>query len=215
MRIYASIALFLILSCSAAAAQGRKVPPTKRPAPSPVVSPVEVPGDKWFVIKSALEDEAWDRALSLITPAIAGLTVENEKKQLAQLRYFHIYALAGKSFATGQPRAELELALNSYQEKQFMMPARMILSDCRNSVNMICLAKNSSSILRVTATNKSGSAIHSFEYVEISNPFNTQANHGRQAFLSGYLKKFEINRERNKPWVIRLFFNGGDVRVIS
>jgi hypothetical protein len=60
---------------------------------------------------------------------------------------------------------ELDTAVGNFVGKEFVLPARRFLPECKAVLNYICAVKNNNRLLRVTATNKEGAMIHSFDYV--------------------------------------------------
>lgn len=211
--IFASIFLF------AAVLFGQVIKPATSSTPAKPTQAVpkvtEIDSKQWSSIVKALDDEDWGWATSLIRSSMAKLTADNEKKQLAQLRYFYLYSLAGKASKNILAYPELEKAVAELAETEFLFPARKVLADCTRSVNHICPVKSNDSALRMTATNKSVSQIHSFEYVELPNAFNIKANNGRKAYVSAYLKRAEFNPRKSDTWIMRLYFNGGQIDLTT
>lgn len=208
--------LIILLS---AASFGQVIQPPAGTAPQKPVQAAlkvtEIDSKEWGNIIKALDDEDWKWASALIRTSMAKLTADNEKRQLAQLRYFYLYSLAGKASQNVLAYSELEKAVFELTDAEFLFPARKVLADCTRSVNHICPVKGTESALRMTATNKSVSQIHSFEYVELPNSFNTKANSGRKAYVSAYLKKAELNPKRPDSWIVRLYFYGGQIDVVT
>ncbi len=154
---------------------------------------------------------------------MAKIKTENNKKQIARLRYILLYALAGKiveaSLANKKPeeviaRIELENAANGFLDKEFFMPSREISDDCEGKLNYVCRSKQQKNVLRVTATDRMGTAIYSFEYVRLKENFSPLKNIGKQAVLGGILNKIEFNPMKSNVWIMRLFFENGSVNVV-
>lgn len=228
-RIFLFIVLFG-LAVSASFGQKQKPPPVPTPKPKPVskaapkittkkqaVAPplTEISTADWSTIVGALDSEDWTRAALLSSAALGKLKNDNDKKQLAQLRYFYLYALAGKAAEGKITYTELEKTANRYVGKEFLMPSRQLLAVCKNNVNYICPVTNDEKALRVTATDKSASAIHSFEYVQLTDKFDVAENEGKLAFLGGKLQKAEINLYKSELHIMRLVFDQGFVNVVS
>lgn len=188
-------------------------PVVKKPVPAAVAT--EISAEEWGRIVASMDSEDWDKATVLTQGSLSKLKTDNEKKQLAQLRYFYLYALAGRVTAGKLTWEQLEASANGLVDAEFLFPARKILADCTNSLNAICSSKDKGYVLRVTATNKSATVIHSFEYTEFSEDFNIKANSGKAAFISGYLKKIELNPNKSNIWVMRLYFDGGIIRLVQ
>jgi hypothetical protein len=95
------------------------------------------------------------------------------------------------------------------------MPSRQFLADCKGKVNYICPIKDDENALRVTATNKSGGAIHTFEYVKLSEKADLPGKSGQSAFVGGILKNAEINFYKQNIRIMRLVFDKGFVNIVA
>ncbi len=205
---------------SASLAQKRKIlrrPVSKKPVTIAVTAaPLksEIPVAEWSVLITALDNEDWSRASVLASLALNKLKIDNDKKQLARLRYFYLYASAGKVAQRKMAYTELEKIAAAFTGKEFLMPGRRILTDCKGKVNYICPVKNNEKALRVTATNKTGTAIHSFEYVQLRENFSAGENSGKSALVGGNLQKAEFNPKRSDIWIMRLTFDKGFISII-
>ncbi len=104
--------------------------------------------------------------------------------------------------------------METFLGKEFLLPPRQFLSDCQQRVNYICPVKDNDKVLRVTATNKDATMILSFDYVLFDTKLDLNEFAATQAFLGGTLKKVEFNDDLSKPWVMRLIFEKGFVRVV-
>jgi hypothetical protein len=207
-------ALFTILFClgvSASFGQTRKPAPQKAAAPpQTAIKPItEIPAAEWTKIVAAFDKEDWAQAALLAQSALGRLKTDNDKKQLAQLRYFYLYALAGKAAGGKITYGELGKTANGFVGKEFLMPSREFLSNCAAKVNFICPVADNEKALRVTATNKSGSAIHAFEYIKFGEKIDVSGNQGKAAFLGGILQAAEINLYNQEFWILRLIFDQG------
>lgn len=214
--------LLLCLTALPSFAQKRKTPvkaaPTIR-APqktSVALSPAaEISNAEWNRIIAALDKEDWAQAANLSSLALGKLKSDNDKKQLARLRYFYVYSLAGKVATGKMTYSELEKTVGGFVGKDFLMPSRMILASCSKNLNYICPVKTDENAVRVTATNKTGTAIHSFERVEMAEKIDLEKFSGRQAFVGGTLKTIEFNPEKSDTWIMRLVFERGFVNIVA
>lgn len=214
MKNFSLLLILAFLTVFPAFGQKRKTP-VKPARAKQTAAPVEISVKEWNAITDALDKEDWTQAATLSSLALNKLKTDNGKKQLARLRYFYLYALAGKVIAAKMTYAELEKTVSSFIGKDFLMPARAISTDCTKMLNYICASKDDAQVLRVTATNKAGTAIHSFEYVETAENFDTAQNSGKSAFLGGTLQKAEFNERKSNIWIMRLYFRNGFVNIVS
>lgn len=183
----------------------------------------EVPDADWKNLIDAVQVENWEKSVPLANQYLAQLKIENDKKQIARLRYILLYSLAGKivkeslgnkSSNQAQTRTELEKTANEFLGKEFFMPSREISRDCEGKLNYICRSTQQPNILRVTATDHAGTAIYSFEYIRLKEYFNFLRNVGKEVILSGTLKKIEFNPNQSNVWIMRLIFENGTVNVV-
>jgi hypothetical protein len=194
-----------------------------KPSQSQTNSNLEISDNEWKILTDALWAEDWEKAAFFSSLLLSRIKTDNEKKQLAQLRYFYLYALAGKilEFSDAKKPAEkkakweeLEKAVETFIGKEFLLPPRQFLSDCEKRINYICPVKDNEKALRVTATNKDATAIISFDYVLFDTKVDLKEFTSKEAFLGGILKKVEFNDDISKPWLMRLIFEKGFVRVV-
>ncbi len=188
-----------------------------------IQSIAEISDTEWRILIDAVQAENWEKSQFLAGQYLTKYKVDNEKKQLARLRYIRLYALAGKvvesSLAGKKPeedtaRIELEKSASGFLEKEFFMPSRQISDDCEGRLNYVCRSQQPGNVLRVTATNRTGKAIHSFEYVRLKENFNVADYIGKLGVLGGVLKKIEFNPNKSNVWIMRLFFENGSVNVV-
>jgi len=216
-----------ILICLAAASfPAQKIVRTPAPvAPRnvPFKTVSEISDAEWSALAAALAREDWKQSAALAAQHLQSLRTENDKKQLAQLRYIHLYSLAGQILsynsvgnATDAERAwtELDKVLGTYVNQEFVLPPRLFTTDCEKKLNVICQVKETPNAFRTTATNKEGSGIHSFDYVQFDQAIDIKEFDGKQTFLGGILRRVEYNEDKSKPWILRLFFNKGFLTVV-
>ncbi len=88
--------LYTILLClfvPVCFAQKRQTPisPAK---PQPVQTPTAttISDTEWNILTATLQTENWEKSAFLASQYLQKIKIDNEKKQLAQLRYFYLYA---------------------------------------------------------------------------------------------------------------------------
>ena len=224
MRKFILFTLLICFSASVVVAQKNKTPVKK--IESKTVQPLEITEISeadWKILIDALQTENWNESAALAARYLKNFKTDNDKKQLARLRYFYLYSLAGQiltayttkeQLETDLMWSELNAAIGDFTGKEFVLPPRRFLPECKEVVNYICPIKNNERALRVTATNRDGTAIHSFDYVSFEEKISTDKFGGGEIFLGGKLKRAEFNQDMSKPWVMRLIFEKGFVRVV-
>ena len=194
--------------------------------PHPVLSPVATPISEaeWKILTDALQSEDWTKSATIAAQYLSKLKSDNDKKQLAQLRYLRLYALAGKILAVSGANVpadndalwkELDDAASSFNGKEFVLPPRRYLNECKKVANYICRVADNDRALRVTATNREGTAIHSFDCVVFDDKNLLTNLPESELFLGGILKRIEYNQDSTKPWVMRLIFENGFVSAVG
>ncbi len=191
---------------------------------SPTPTAAVISDAEWKVLTDNLQAEDWTKAAGVAALYLGKLKTDNDKKQLAQLRYLRLYALAGKILAVQSANVpadndalwrELDDAASEFNGKELVLPPRQFVNDCQKRVNYICRVADNDRALRVTATNQEGTAIHSFDYVVFDDqkPLNNLPE--SELFLGGVLKRIEYNQDASKPWVMRLMFEKGFVSSVG
>lgn len=182
---------------------------------SPSAASQKILEKEWSEISKALETEDWERVSSLSASVLKNFKDEDEARRLARVRYFYLFSLAGKVAQGKMTVTELENIAQVFIGQEFVMLDRNVMSSCNNSLNYICPVKDDKNALRVTATNKAFTTIHSFEYVKLLQPFSFTGNMLKNVFVGGKLRKVEINQKPEKVWIMRLFFEDGWVQIID
>ena len=220
--------LFFVVSCwlLASVSFGQKIVPrndSNETFQIPNAARTEISDNEWRILTDALAAENWDKAAFYASGLLNRLKIDNDKKQVAQLRYFYLFALAGKILKFTDEKKnieeeaawkELNKAVETFIGKEFVLPPRQYMGDCAQSLNYICKVKNNEKAFKITATNKNGTGIHSFDYVLFDKKIDLKTYLDKQTFLGGTLKKAEFNDDMKKPWVMYLIFEKGFARVV-
>lgn len=182
-----------------------------------------IPDKEWGVMIDFLKKENWDSAAFYASGLLRRLKTDNDKKQIAQLRYLYLFSLAGKIMKfheagkTAEKESawtEMDKAVTEFTGKEFILPAREYRSICDKNLNFICPVQGKEKVFRTAATNKEATTIHSFDYVAFDNKVNLSQYADKQFFLGGTLKRVEYNDDLSEPWIMYLIFEKGFVRVV-
>jgi len=223
MKKFVFIAILISIAALGVYAQKTRVPAKITPRNVPFKTVTEISEADWAALAKTLTDEDWKQSSALAAQYLLTLKTENEKKQIAQLRYISLYSLAGQILtANAQGNAvesenvwtQLDKIMETFINKEFVMPPRPFSTDCDKKLNIVCQVKDTPDALRTTATNKEGNAIHSFDYVQFDEPVVIKEFEGKETFMGGILRRAEYNEDKSKPWVLRLFFNKGFLRIV-
>ncbi len=219
------ITILICLSAAGIFAQKTQKPVRSMPKSVPVQQNIltEIANADWDILASALTTEDWNKSAVLAAQYLENLPVDNDKKQLAQLRYIYIYALTGKildynaqanALESEKTWNELDRIMATFIGKEFLMPARRFVENCDKLLNVICRVKDTPNAFRTTATNIEGNAIHSFDYVVFDQNVDIREFNEKPTFLGGILRNADYNEDKSKPWIVRLYFNKGFVSVV-
>ncbi len=223
MRLRKSVLSVILFCLSVSGCLAQTPVATDKPAETPTNKGLDISEKEWKILTDALLAEDWEKGAFFASLLVDRIKTDDEKKQLARLRYFYLYALAGKFLELSETKQtvkkeatleELKKASQAFIGKEFLLPPRQFLSDCEGRVNFICPVKDNEKALRVTATTKNATAIVSFDYVLFDAKLDFNELNATQAFLGGTLKKIEFNEDLSKPWIMRLIFEKGFIRVV-
>lgn len=225
MRKSIFITIFICLLTANVFAQKSQTSVKMIPKNVPIQQKVltEIPDADWNALVKSLDAEDWNKSAALAAQYLENLETDNDKKQLAQLRYIYIYSLTGKildynaqsnTLEAEKTWDELDRILATFIGKEFLLPPRRFVEDCDKKLNIICQVKDTPNAFRTTATNREGNAIHSFDYVVFDQAVDIKEFDEKPTFLGGILRKAEYNEDKSKPWVLRLYFNKGFIRVV-
>lgn len=180
--------------------------------------------EKWDALAAAIKREDWAEASLTAEDYLKKTGAETKDKQIARLRYIYLYSLAGqiidfsvagKEVGEENARRELERAANQFIGEEFILPSRKIRADCTDLLNYVCASKDNPGIMRITATNSTGTSIHSFDYVKMSGVKLDVVRHSnKDVVLGGILEKVEFNPNKSNIWIMRLIFKDGYVKEI-
>ncbi len=217
----------LILLCAAASlCAAQKIVKVEKPEPPLSLTtdnPAEISDREWQLVNDSLRMEDWKKSADLSSQILRRVKTNNESKKLPQLRYIYLYSLAGEVVTYSMAhnpvnenaaRKELTAAADNLIGKEFVMPAREFKANCDKVLNYICTVDKNGNVLRVTATNKGGTAIHSFETVLFDQKIDLKEFIGKEVFLGGTLAKVDFNDPQSNLWIMRLSFVKGFVRVV-
>lgn len=191
-------ALLLCAACLSALAQG--------PKPS-----AEVSEEQWRGVLAAVSNEDWAATVELSSKYLKQL--KEDDRRLPRLRYIYLYAAAGKVSEGGMSYDELEKSLKDFIGKEVVLPYRPIAQHCRGDLNFICPSEGGKDKLVVAATNKAGTTLHAFEYVQLKEAFDLASHDGEEASISGTIDSIQPNPNRSRLLIMRIYIAGASVNL--
>jgi hypothetical protein len=201
--------LLLILCCCCCSAVAPAYSQQQPPAQSAPVAAAE----QWRQLLVAVSNEEWDAAFGLSTKLLREMKQDDEAKRLPRLRYIHLYAAAGRVTEDRMSFEELEQALKDFTGKEVEMPYREITLECKGALNFICPADGAKDRLFVGASNKSGTSILAFEYIQLKEAFDAAKHEGEPASVGGIIQRIAPNPNKSRAIVMRIYVAEGYVKL--
>jgi hypothetical protein len=174
--------------------------------PTPTVT-----DDDFQKVLVAVSNEDWDTAVALSAKFIKQL--KDDDKRLLRLRYIYLYAAAGKVTDGRMQFDQLEELAKELVGKQVILPNRPITLECRGAMNFICPSDNKQNRVMIAASNKTGTSILAFEYVQLTGPFDFQHHEDEVASITGTIDAIVPNPNKSRAIVMRLFISNGVVNL--
>ena len=139
--------------------------------------------------------------------------MKEDDKRLPRLRYIYLYAAAGKVSEGEMSFDDLERSVKDFIGKEVVLPYRPITQDCKGALNFICGSEGAKDKLFVAATNKTGTTIHSFEYVQLKESFDIASHEGEEASVGGIMEAIKPNPNRSRAIVMRIYISKGFIKL--
>lgn len=171
----------------------------------------EVTEAQWHDVLVAVTNEEWSTTVELSSRYLKQLKESDER--LPRLRYIYLYAAAGKVSEGEMSYDELEKSVKDFVGKEVVLPYRTIALHCRGDLNFICPDDKDKDKLMVAATNKMGTNIHAFEYVQLKEPFDFASHDGEEASISGTIDSIQPNPNKSRVLVMRLYISKASVNL--
>ena len=160
----------------------------------------------------AVSNEDWDTAVELSAKYLKQIKVEDER--LPRLRYIYLYSAAGK---VSEGRMEFDALAQSAKDfigKNVEVPYRRIMLVCSGrAMNFICPSQDSKDKLMVAATNKTGTRILAFEYVQLKEPFDFASHENEPASISGKIQAIVPNPNKSRGLVMRFYISDATIML--
>lgn len=183
------------------------------PAASPQQPKVSVPvtNDEFQQVLVAVSNEDWDTAFRLATKQLNQL--KEGDVRLLRLRYIYMYAAAGKVSEGRMEFDELTQRVKDLEGKDVALPYRPIMIECRGAMNFICPTKDSKLSALVCATNKTGTTILAFEYIQLKEAFDFANHENEAASIVGKIKAIVPNPNKSRGIVMRLYISDAVIEL--
>src|ERR1041384_5549925 len=198
--------LLMILLAAISAALLNAQTPEKTPDKSRPITEAQ-----WKELLTALTQENWDTGFDLSAKYMQMVKEEDDAQRVARLRYMYLYSAAGKVYEDKMDYDKLEKLVKDLVGKEIAFPFRAIKLDCKGEFNFICWSAEEKNKTMVTASNKKGTSIFAFEYVEFKGKFDFAKNAGRKGEIRGIIKAIEPNPNRSNIVILRIYVSEGRI----
>jgi hypothetical protein len=108
---------------------------------------------------------------------------------------------------------ELEKIVNNFVGKKIVFPFRRIAIKCRGEFNYICASDDAKNKTITAATNKKGTSIFAFEYVQLKEDFDFDKHKGETAAIGGVVKSIVPNPNKSTIVILRIYISDGYIML--
>jgi hypothetical protein len=178
----------------------------QQPNPAPTVT-----DDDFQKVLVAVSNEDWDTAVALSSKFLKQM--KEDDKRLLRLRYIYLYAAAGKVTDGKMEFNDFAKSAKEFVGKEVVLPYRPVTMECRGAMNFICPSNEKRDRAMVAATNKTGTSILAFEYVQLKEPFDFEHHEDETASISGNIDAIVPNPNKSRFLVMRLFISNGVIHL--
>ena len=168
---------------------------------------------QWQDLLTAVGSEDWNSAYDLSLKYLKFLKDDDEAASIANLRYIYLYAAAGKVSEGNMSFEELEKSVKNFVGKKVVLPYHPITQKCQSAMNFVCASDGAKNKVFIIATNKTGTTIHSFEYVELKEDFDFAKHDGEDASIGGIVKSIVPNPNKSRAIVMRIYISEGYIKL--
>lgn len=174
---------------------------------------LELSDKQWQDLFAALNAEDWNTAFDLSDKYLKLLKDTDEADSVAKLRYMYLYAAAGKVSAGNMSYEELEQNVKNFVGKKIVFHYRQIADKCQGKFNLICASDDAMNKAVTAATNRKGTSIFAFEYVQLKEDFDFAKHKGEIATIGGIVKSIEPNPNKSKLLIMRIYVSDGYIML--
>ena len=178
----------------------------QQPKPSSTVT-----DDEFQKLLVAVSNEDWDTAAGLSSKYLRQMKIDDER--LPRLRYIYLYSAAGRVSEGRMEFDDLATSAKEFIGKSVVLPYRPITLECRGALNFICPSKDAKDKLVVAATNKTGTTILAFEYVQLKEPFDFASHEDEEASIIGYIQAIVPNPNKSRAIVMRFYISDASIKL--
>ncbi|GEM_PF-3776057 len=228
--VFIFFAGYALLACTSPENQSSEQPDSKNDTikheGNAEESDEDIEGTPWFQLQDLFKSENSD-VVNTIAMGNFDLAVQkanqylNDPKlqltatQQANLRYMHIFAMAGLVADGKRTNNDLEMVMNQYKDLHLITQHLPITKGNAMPFNQIQIEKMKRTSLDVTVTDNEGLTIHSFLRIELNNPFELNEHIGERAYISGILSATELSSPDILSWISGLTLKDAEIHILE
>ncbi len=130
--------------------------------------------------------------------------------------YMNIFAAAGMVTADQMTYDEFTKNTNQYIGQRIVMPAHPCIDSTALGYNSLKFVMHNGILKGMTTTaNKTKTSILCFEYFVYKEPINPSRYIGKNVRCGGVLESIEVNPNKSKIWVSRVYIRDAFARVVT
>jgi hypothetical protein len=167
---------------------------------------------QWKELLVAAQGGNWTDAVKLSTQYLKEMKDDDDR--LPRLRYIYLYSAAGAVSEGKMSYGQLEENLKDFIGKRVVLPYHPIAdAEDKGALSVIRASGGKNDRLFVAAANESGTTVHSFEYIQLKEPFNLKGHEGELATISGVIDSIEPNPNKSDLLIMRIHISDGLLKL--
>ena len=166
-------------------------------------------------VVNAIAQEDYDSAIKKIKyywPDNDSLMTETQK---ANLRYIHIYAMAGLVTQKKKKHSDLKRVLDTYKGEFIITQHLEITQGNKIPFNQLQVEQEKEDTIKITCANNDGFNIHCFVNVGLLEKFDLTSHVGKRAYLCGKLCEYELSNNDVYSWISNLKLSEGFIKILE
>lgn len=135
--------------------------------------------------------------------------------QKANLRYMHIYALAGLVAAGKKTHSDIDQVLAGYRGQALVVQRLTVTEGISMPFNQIRVEQEQAHAIEVTCANDEGFNIHCFVRTAMKADVDLKKHVGQQAYLCGTLVEYKVSDNSVVSWITDFKLEGGFLKFLE
>ena len=166
-------------------------------------------------IVNTLAQEKFELALKKIKHYRSQKAAALSETQKANIRFMHIYALAGLVSEKKKTHQDLSKLLDSYKNKDLIVQHFPITTGSPMSFNQIRVEQDKKDTIELSCVNQAGINIHCFVRAEVKGNLDLKKSVGKSAYLCGKLKDYKVSPSKVFSWICDLKLSEGFIKILE